>query len=122
MKVSELERGVLISLMKKKTQLKEFDNEIVDEAEAHSENGMISSELIKKDIECKGKHHTKLRKSALTWSQRTSIIMFCLHPFFGEKILTLVCYTNSKKKRHKNIGFLILIASKNSHHSQATLL
>ena len=68
-------------MSKTKEDLLKFDNDVIAEAGTHELAGGAN-------VNGKGnilKHQTKICKVTFDWSQRLTIILFYLHPFFNNK-------------------------------------
>ena len=79
---------------KTKEDLLEFDVNLAAEVDSHKLSGGTSIKSKENTL----KHRTKIRKEPLNWSQRSAIILFYLHLFFGGKNSSLVCYVHGVKK------------------------
>ena len=84
-----------MSVAKAKEDLLEFDINLAAKVESHELAGGTSINSKENAL----KHRTKISKETLNWSQRSVTILFYLHPFFGDKSASLVCYTYGVKKR-----------------------
>ena len=78
--------------------MKELDKKIAAEAEVWDAHNMSQVGVDKDDMGAKVNHRTKVRKETQTWNQRVAIIMFYLHPFMGEKNLSLLYVIYGVKK------------------------